>query len=85
MKGVIFKVMCLGLITAMLFSSGCASVQMKKRIEELETQVTQLKQAIQEKNEQLQSSEALLEELQNELNKYKMLPRPPEEEPKKMK
>ena len=67
MRGLI----CLGLIAVMLFSSGCASTQKTKRIEELETQVAELTQAMKEKDEQLQSSQELFEELQNELDKYK--------------
>ena len=85
MKGLKLRVLCLGLIMVMLLSSGCTSVQMKKRIEELETQVAQLKQAIKEKDEQLQGSNALLGQLQNELNKYRAQPTPAQEEPRKIK
>ena len=79
MKGLRFKVLCLCLITVMLFSSGCASAQKKKRIDDLETQVSQLTQSMRGKDAELvKCQESLenikmqlltLEELQNELDK----------------
>ena len=78
MKGLEFKVLCLGLIMIMLFSSGCASTQKMKRIEDLEKQVAGLTQAIGERDEQLLRANSLLsdrdtllqriEELESQLN-----------------
>ena len=57
MRGLI----CLGLIAVMLFSSGCASMQKTKRIQELELRVNQLNEAVQQRDEQLRNLQNLLD------------------------
>ena len=68
-----FKVLCLGLITAVLFSSGCASMQKKKRITDLEQQVAQLTQAMTQKEEQLAGCQELLNELEAQVRNLETL------------
>jgi septal ring factor EnvC (AmiA/AmiB activator) len=62
MRGFSLRFLCAGLITVMLFCSGCASTRQAKRIEELQMQVSQLRQTIMQKDEQLQKSQDLLNE-----------------------
>jgi hypothetical protein len=67
MKGWLFKVFSLGLITLMLFASGCASTQQAKRIEELEAQVAGLAEALAAKDVELQSSQQSLSQKDTQL------------------
>ena len=82
MKGAYFKLLCLGLITVMLFSTGCASGKRVKKIQDLKGQVMQLTQTLQEKEAELATLQASLDDMQSsyegslaalesELEKYK--------------
>ena len=78
MKGLQFKFFCLCLIAVMLSGSGCVTMKEKKRIEDLEMQVSGLTRTIRDKDRQLQRCQELLsdmkmqlqrlDELQNELD-----------------